>query len=272
MNSKCVSVILIGSLTFLVACGAEDSRATDSPEPAVATAVDTLPAVAEAPPLSKGEALTAWVDGLFIRIRPERGATVVTQVAAGTPLTFTGGVSEDTEVLMMRGIVFEEPWLQVRTTEGAEGWVYGGAVQRTNDDRGMAYLSAERFEFPHFGTFDLRDWEKLPVKETSGGSATRTRREYRKDDRTLAIQRTEVGDYGLETNYILTDADGNDLKIRTLEFAVDPRYRLTETVTDYTVSPPVRYRRVQDMPRHYTQLDAVPELATGAWETTTLAQ
>ncbi|WP_157975861.1 SH3 domain-containing protein [Lewinella sp. IMCC34191] len=256
----------------LLGCGSDADEPTEQTEPATTEARDTVPEAASQPEPEAGDKMTAWVDGLFVRAEPKRGAEIVTQVAAGTPLTYTGKESEEAEVLVMRGIVFEEPWREVRTADNLTGWVYGGAILRSGEQRVMGYRSAENFELPYFGRFDLRSWDASPVTETSGGDAIRTRRVYNKDGQQLAIQRTEVGEYGYETNYILTDETGKDLKTRILEFAVDPSYRLTETVTDYTVEPPVRYRRSQAMPRHYSQLDGIPEMATGEWEEIPMGQ
>lgn len=251
-------------LVSLTNCGEEPAPAPEA-QALSAAAVDSMPAEAQPAPYTEGEVVTAWVDGLFVRAQPQQGSEIVTQVAANTPLTYTGEASEAPEVLMLRGVVFEEPWLQVRTATGEQGWVYGGAVQRRGEERGDGYRSATRFAFPHFGTYDLTGWKQLPGTEASTENARRVRSVYEKDDQRLAIQRTEVGRYGYETNYVLTNTEGKERKVRTLVFEVEPRYRLIETVTDYTLSPPIRYRRSQLMPRHYSQLDAVPEMATGEW-------
>ena len=258
-------------LLSLTDCGGEPDPASE-PAPIAAAPADTLAADPAPAPYTEGEVVTAWVDGLFVRAQPQQGSEVVTQVAGNTPLTFTGEASEESEVLMLRGVVFDEPWLRVRTATGEQGWVYGGAVQRKGEARGDGYRSATRFAFPHFGTYDLTGWKQLPGTEASTENARRIRSVYEKDDQRLSIQRTEVGRYGYETNYILSDTDGKEKKVRTLVFEVEPRYRLIETVTDYTVSPPVRYRRSQLMPRHYSQLNAVPEMAAGNWTEVSLSE
>ncbi|MGB3800114.1 MAG: SH3 domain-containing protein [Lewinella sp.] len=271
MNRTLISVISGSLLLFTLACGPGEDEGSEQPDTSTTVVADTLPAPVRPEPES-GEQMTAWVDGLFVRAEPKRSGEIVTQVAAGTPLTYTGEASEESEVLVMRGIVFEEPWRQVRTADNQEGWVYGGAILRSEEQRVMGYRSPENFELPYFGAYNLSGWDKAPPTETSGGDATRTRQVYRQNGRALAIQRTEVGEYGYETNYILSDEEGNDLKTRTLEFSVDPSYRLTETVTDYTADPPVRYRRSQAMPRHYSQLNAMPEMAVGEWEQVPIGQ
>ena len=258
-------------LISLTNCGEEPAPASEL-QSVVTAPADTIPAETEPAPYTEGEVVTAWVDGLFVRAQPRQGSEIVTQVAANTPLTFTGEASDEPEVLMLRGVVFEEPWLQVRAATGEQGWVYGGAVQRKGEDRGDGYRSATRFAFPHFGTYDLADWKKLPGAEASTENARRVRSVYEKDNQQLAIQRTEVGRYGYETNYVLSDEDGKEQKVRTLVFEVEPRYRLIETVTDYTISPPIRYRRSQLMPRHYSQLDDIPEMATGEWTEVKLSE
>ena len=265
----CFAFLLL--ITVLLSCGSEEPVPQAEADPKQ-DQTDSFEVVRENAPLAAGAELRAWVDGLFLRAEPEQGATVLTQVAAATPLTYTGESSSGSEILVLRGIVFEEPWLKVRTADDQEGWVYGGGVRRAEESRGSGYRSAAQFDFPHFGNFNLSGWKQEPTTETSGGDATRTRTVYTRSDQNLAVQLTEVGEYGYEINYILTDAAGNDLKTRTLIFEVDPHYRLIETVTDYTVSPPIRYRRTQQMPTHYSQLNTIPQLATGDWTSTTLAE
>ncbi len=51
-------------------------------------------------------------------------------------------------------------WYKVRTSDGKEGWVFGGAVKQENEIKGNDIITKEKFDFPYFGKFDLSSWSK----------------------------------------------------------------------------------------------------------------
>ena len=71
----------------------------------------------------------AWVDNLRIRAEPDRKAVIVTTVEEGAKLEFLGEKTAFTEKINLRGSLYEEPWLKIKTVRGEEGWVFGGAVK-----------------------------------------------------------------------------------------------------------------------------------------------
>ncbi len=244
----------------------------DSPPPTSVAVTSDLPLrdslVMEPapPPLVAGEEVTAWVDGLFIRAAPETKAEILLQVSGGTPLTYTGKASDLGETIVLRGTAFRQPWLEVRTADGTEGWVFAGALQRPGVEKGPGYRGPEQFEFSHFGTFELSKWNQLDAKETSGGDARSTISVYLQGNQHLTVRRTDTGAYGYEREYTLADTLGNVRKHREFRFQVTPEPSVIEIVTDYTSAPPRQYRRTQPMEKSVTQLNARPEMADGPWE------
>ncbi len=247
----------------------------DSPPPTSVAVTSDLPLrdslVMEPapPPLVAGDELTAWVDGLFIRAAPETKAEILLQVSGGTPLTYTGKASDLGETIVLRGTAFRQPWLEVRTADGTEGWVFAGALQRPGEEKGPGYRGPEQFEFAHFGTYDLSEWQLKGTKATSGGDAENTIAVYTVGSSQLTIRQTDIGDYGYEREFTFGDTLGNVHKKREFRFQVNPELALFETVTDYLIVPTRQYRRTQAMEKHFQQLNARPEMADGPWEVRT---
>jgi len=77
---------------------------------------------------------TTNVDHARLREAPGTDAEVVRTLPRGTELSALGNFSEFTTRTKLRGITFDEPWLHVRTTDGVEGWIYGGALSFSMDD------------------------------------------------------------------------------------------------------------------------------------------
>ena len=73
--------------------------------------------------------LYAWVDKLRIREQPTTKSEIVVEVKEGTSFTYLNEKTDYKERINLRGTLFNEPWLKIKTDEGKEGWVYGGAVK-----------------------------------------------------------------------------------------------------------------------------------------------
>ena len=207
-----------------------------------------------------------WVDDLTIRKAPGSTGEKITVVPRETPLEFTGEQSETTESIVLRGVCYDEPWLKVIAPDKTEGWVFGGAVKRKGEEKGNAILTDEVFEFPHFGSFNLREWEKGATKDESGGDAEIATTTYKKGNQVLEISRVDVGDYGYGRTYKLMDANNNILKERELNFSADAEMReLREVVKDYSTKPGKQYTRTQSLKKHHSQLNAWPLMVNGDW-------
>ena len=73
--------------------------------------------------------LYAWVDKLRIREQPTTKSEIVDEVKEGTSFTYLNEKTDYKERINLRGTLFNEPWLKIKTDDGKEGWVYGGAVK-----------------------------------------------------------------------------------------------------------------------------------------------
>jgi hypothetical protein len=252
-------------VSLLLASACSEPAATAAPDEE-ATAADSTAATAAPTDLT----YYPWVDQLNLRAKPAGSSRVLTTLTVGVPLTYRGVETVDPETFVLRGVVYTEPWLEVTTADSITGWVFGGAVKRENEAKGNAPLTDESFNFPNFGRFDLSAWTKGPDRKESGGDAEITTHIYQRAGERLEISQTELGEYGYGRSYRLLDSKGKVLKTRELDFSVDPKLMLTETVTDYTTQPPTQYQRTQAMPKHYLQLNARPAMAAGPWKTTAL--
>jgi len=70
-----------------------------------------------------------WVDNLRLRSEPDTNSEVVKELKEGDALTFLGEKTDFTKKVNLRGKVYDEPWLKVRTEDDITGWVFGGAVR-----------------------------------------------------------------------------------------------------------------------------------------------
>lgn len=96
--------------------------------------------------------LTTNVEGTRLRETPGENGKVIRDLPEGTVLQDIGEVSDFTTRINLRGIWFEEPWLKVRTEDGTEGWVYGGALSfNLNDDSKISKLLMDKRLQTSFG-------------------------------------------------------------------------------------------------------------------------
>ena len=73
--------------------------------------------------------LYAWVDKLRVREQPTTKSEIVVEVKEGTSFNYLNEKTDYKERINLRGTLFNEPWLKIKTDDGKEGWVYGGAVK-----------------------------------------------------------------------------------------------------------------------------------------------
>ena len=210
--------------------------------------------------------LYSWVDKLNIRDTPSLKGRSVTSAQSDEALTYKGEKSDKTEMIVLRGVLYDEPWLKVETKNGEEGWVFGGAVKAPNESKGNEIISDTDFDFPHFGNFDLKEWKNLGTKDESGGDADINTTTYKRRSLTLEFSKVEVGEYGYQRLYKLIDANGKIVKERAFKHMADYQFgEMIEEVKDYTVSPAVRYKRSQIINKHYSQLNSLPLMVNGDW-------
>ena len=190
----------------------------------------------------------------------------MTNVTEQEALEFTGEKSNGTEEIVLRGVAYDEPWLKVKTKDGTEGWVFGGAVKREGETKGNDPISDDQFFYAHFGRFDLSTWKKISSEDGSGGDYTGTATTYEKGGRLLEIAIGDMGEYGYSRSYKLMEGNKKVLKERTFSFNADAEFReATEMVKVYTTNPPTQYQRSQKMKFHHSQMNSLPMMVNGAW-------
>ena len=259
-----LSGLILSLLCTFTACHNESNSSQEETETTNTETSDQDPALSQTK-----DFLYAWVDQLNIRSNPNTSAEKVASVQSDEALEFTGDRSDNSETIVLRGVAYNEPWLKVITKDGQEGWVFGGAVKRKDETKGNEIIDDNGFDFPHFGRFNLRTWNKESTKDESGGDAQNTTTTYRKGDQVLEITIGDVGDYGYSRTYKLMDVDRKILKERRLSFSADVGFReLEEVVKDYMANPPKQYTRSQKFEKHHSQLNDLPMMVNGDWTET----
>jgi len=69
------------------------------------------------------------LDNLLLRAAPGTDQVKVAELEQGTELETTGAISPSKTSQLIRGIQREEPWVEVKTADGTQGWIFGGGVK-----------------------------------------------------------------------------------------------------------------------------------------------
>lgn len=127
-----------------------------------------------------------------------------------------------------------------------------------------------RFNFEHFGSFDLSTWKLMP--KIHQGDVVLDVTSYSNDSLQMDVKESAMGEGMYFLTYELKGRDGKVMRTRDLSFttASDAESEklpvtLTETVRDYTVNPPKQFERIQKTDKLYRELKPLPTAATGAW-------
>ncbi|MEO0628323.1 MAG: SH3 domain-containing protein [Bacteroidota bacterium] len=272
-------VILISVLSLLMSgCGNEQEMSDasgggtsgDAVEERARTEDSTTP---EASSGSDVKALYTWVDRLNLRSQANTNSDVVTTLNSDTPLQPTGNQTAESDAIVLRGVLYEEPWLEVSTPDGKTGWVFGGAVKAEDELKGNDPISDTQFNFPIFGDYDLGEWTSMGVDQGDGeGDFDQLTRQYSNGQLRLTID-TYEGEYGYGYDYRLLNENGQLLKQRSFDFSnmAEP-IEMTEEVIDYRDDPAMRYYRQQSSPIPYQQLNARPMIVNNDWESEPYSQ
>jgi len=70
-----------------------------------------------------------WVDKLRLRKTPNTKSEILQELREGEILLFLNEKSRFTQKIKLRGTVYDEPWLKVKSAENKTGWIYGGAIK-----------------------------------------------------------------------------------------------------------------------------------------------
>jgi hypothetical protein len=73
--------------------------------------------------------MTAIVDELRVRLAPFSNAEVIAGLKEGENVFFLGEKSDFTFTTTLRGREVTDYWYKIRTSNGKEGWVFGGGIQ-----------------------------------------------------------------------------------------------------------------------------------------------
>lgn len=82
---------------------------------------------------SPAASLVVKADGTPLREAPGEDGKVLTEFKKGTALQDLGEVSHFMTPLTIQGVAQYEPWLKVKSDDGAQGWVYAGALDFGGD-------------------------------------------------------------------------------------------------------------------------------------------
>ena len=73
--------------------------------------------------------MVVTMDNLRLRAAPGTNQEMVAELKQGAELETTGAISPLKTSQMISGIEREEPWVEVKTDDGATGWIFGGGVK-----------------------------------------------------------------------------------------------------------------------------------------------
>ena len=223
------------------------------------------PEVSDSKPEIKTKDLVyAWVDKLNIRDSPSLDGTSITSVQSNDALEFTGIKSDQNEFIVLRGVLYEEPWLKIITPDGKEGWVFGGAVKLKDEKKGNGPVDDLIFDYTHFGSFNLTKWKKFDTKSREGGDVTTDSGKYSNSKQIIEFSNSRSA-YTYGTSHSLYDNNKKLLKKRDFHCSLDIS-KMDETVIDYTSTPPKKYMRSQKLPKPIYELNERPNRVNGKWE------
>lgn len=69
------------------------------------------------------------LDNLRLRAAPGTDQSTVAELREGAELETTGAISPLKTSILIRGVQREEPWVEVKTSDGVQGWIFGGGVK-----------------------------------------------------------------------------------------------------------------------------------------------
>lgn len=127
---KILFIVFLTFVGFIFSCkntnSSESTQQTESnSSEGESTENTTNPSTQEKAPTI----LYAWVDKLRVREQPTTKSKIVVEVKEGTSFTYLNEKTDYKERINLRGTLFNEPWLKIKTDDEKEGWIYGGAVK-----------------------------------------------------------------------------------------------------------------------------------------------
>ena len=227
------------------------------------------PVYEEPQPIVAKDFLYTWVDKLNIREKPSLKGKVITTVDSKEAVEVLEDKTGERTTFVLRGGAYEDHWYKVKTKDGTEGWIFGGAVRHKDEKKGNELMNDEKFDFPYFGKFDLSTWKNLGTKKESGDAESKfVTTTYQKGNRFLEIRKMTQGQDYFSNSFKLMDRKRKMLKER--EFRVlmysGGEDEIYEKVRDFTSSPMKDHIRSQKINVHFKELNALPMMALAPWE------
>ena len=212
----------------------------------------------------------AWVDNFNIRNEANADAEIVVEIQPKDVLMLTGNTSEKKESIVLRGALYEDYWVEVKTEAGKQGWVFAGAIKKENEKKGNAEITDTKFSFENFGDYDLSKLTLISTEDSSGGDAEGETLVYgippndQLDGPSLAITRTSLGEYGYSVTHQLRGQNGRVIKTRNFNFSNDVREISVEIIPGPNY-PKRIYSKVQKINVSSFGLKSKPILVLGEW-------
>jgi hypothetical protein len=107
------------AMVFLVACGSDE---TTEVQTTIAPPIQEIDETADV-------LVTVILNTVNLRQKPTMNSAVVDKLPSGSKLLWQGQVSEITAPVKLRGVRYNDPWLYVKTNEGADGWIYAATIE-----------------------------------------------------------------------------------------------------------------------------------------------
>ena len=124
---KILFIVFLTFVGFTFSC--KNTNSSESTQQTESNSTNETTEVSEIPQKEKETTLYAWVDKLRIREQPTTKSEIVAEVKEGTSFIYMNEKTDFKERINLRGTLYNEPWLKIKTKEGKVGWVFGGAVK-----------------------------------------------------------------------------------------------------------------------------------------------
>lgn len=209
----------------------------------------------------------AWVDNVNIRDRPSLTGSVVYIAQPKDELTLTGNRSDSRETIVLRGVAYDDVWVEIKNTKEQVGWVFGGAIKKEDEEKGNLPVSDTNVDFEYFGKYNVLNWKKEKATNSAAGDATITETRYTHptDPRTMVITHTDVGDYGYTITHELLGMNDRPLNTHTIAVSTDVGL-ITETNITHNRYPKRKSTREQQLDVAHFKNNGKIYMALGDWE------
>ena len=95
-------------------------------QPVQITKVDTI---IKKEYINRPMSLFVWADGLKVRSEPYLASSIITILTLNAQVTYEGEFSPFKQKITLDNVEYDERWLKIKTTDGKQGWIYGGGIR-----------------------------------------------------------------------------------------------------------------------------------------------